>query len=66
MQTKAELRAKGLDEDHFTAALLVGINPEDGRTAGTPFMTDPDGNCCTNALAQLYLPKKPRSESETS
>lgn len=60
VQTEKDLKDKGLEKDHFTEALLRGIHPEDGCGAGTPFITEGDGNCLLNAVAQLFLEKKQR------
>ncbi|CAN0378121.1 unnamed protein product, partial [Ectocarpus sp. 12 AP-2014] len=53
--TRAELVAKGLDEDMYTAALMQGTHPEDGGGTGTPFITLGDGNCLLNAVALQYV-----------
>ena len=60
VQTEQELLDKGLEKCHFTAAILRGINDEDGREAGTPYLTDGDGNCLLNAIALLFVKKQPR------
>ncbi|CAB1115209.1 unnamed protein product [Ectocarpus sp. CCAP 1310/34] len=54
-KTRAELVAKGLDEDMYTAALMQGTHPEDGGGTGTPFITLGDGNCLLNAVALQYV-----------
>lgn len=60
VQTSAELEDKGLCIDYFTEALLRGIPPVDGGGVGTSFITLGDGNCLVNAVAQLFVVKKPR------
>lgn len=60
-QTRAELVAKGLDEDMYTAALMQGTHPEDGGGTGTPFITLGDGNCLLNAVALQYVRAKGRA-----
>ncbi|CAB1120790.1 unnamed protein product [Ectocarpus sp. CCAP 1310/34] len=59
-QTDRELLEKGAEQCHFTSAILRGINHEDGREAGTPYLTDGDGNCLLNAVAMLLVKKQPR------
>lgn len=60
MQTEAELGAKDLQKDYFTEALLRGVQPVDGCGVGTPFITEGDGNCLLNSVAQLFVGKKAR------
>lgn len=62
VQARAELVAKGLDEDLYTAALMQGIHPEDGGGAGTPFITLGDGNCLLNSIALLFVTETGRSK----
>lgn len=57
-QKSSELAEKGLEEDHFTAACLRGILPEDGEGAGTPFYTMGDGNCLFNAISSQIVSEK--------
>lgn len=59
-QTSSELRDKDLYIDYFTEALLRGVPPVDGCGVGTPFITEGDGNCLLNAVAQLFVVKKAR------
>lgn len=59
-QTDRELLGKGAEQCHFTSAILRGINHEDGREAGTPYLTDGDGNCMLNAVAMQFVKKQPR------
>ncbi|CAB1113381.1 unnamed protein product [Ectocarpus sp. CCAP 1310/34] len=53
-QTAEELVAKGLFKDKFTAALLNGIEPEDGGGVGTPFESDGNGDCLLNSVAAFF------------
>ncbi|CAN0233231.1 unnamed protein product, partial [Ectocarpus sp. 4 AP-2014] len=53
-QTAEELLAKGLYKDKFTAALLNGIEPEDGGGVGTPFESDGNGDCLLNSVAAFF------------
>ena len=61
MQARAELLAKGLHEDLYTAALMQGIKPEDGGGTGTPFITRGDGNCMLNSIALLFVREEGRA-----
>lgn len=54
VQTAEELLAKGLFKDKFTAALLNGIEPEDGGGVGTPFESDGNGDCLLNSVAAFF------------
>ncbi|CAB1102434.1 unnamed protein product [Ectocarpus sp. CCAP 1310/34] len=53
-QTAEEVVAKGLFKDKFTAALLNGIEPEDGGGVGTPFESDGKGDCLLNSVAAFF------------
>lgn len=54
VQTAEDLLAKGLLKDKFTAALLNGIEPEDGGGVGTPFESDGNGDCLLNSVAAIF------------
>ncbi|CAB1103038.1 unnamed protein product [Ectocarpus sp. CCAP 1310/34] len=59
-QTSLELIDKDLCIDYFTETLLRGVPPVDGCGVGTPCITEGDGNCLLNAVAQLFVVKKAR------
>ncbi|CAB1105710.1 unnamed protein product [Ectocarpus sp. CCAP 1310/34] len=54
VQTAKELQAKGLFKDKFTAALLNGVEPEDGGGVGTPFGSEGNGDCLLNSVAAFF------------
>lgn len=54
MQTEKELFAKGLSTDNFTAALMNGVQPEDGGEVGTPIEVDGNGDCLLNSVSAFF------------
>lgn len=53
-QTEAELLAKGLSKDNFTAAILNGAFPEDGGGSAAPVWIEGNGNCLFNACSAFF------------